>query len=92
MPPRARRWPEDDRPFGLSWFLPEIVQHRPFFAGVAVAAILSNLIGFAIPLLFQVLIDKVVPHQAWQTLTVLVLDLRACWRPSTASSCMRGSG
>jgi ATP-binding cassette subfamily B protein len=70
---RATPLPEEDRPFGLSWFLAEIVQHRPFFAGVAVAAILSNLIAFAIPLLFQVLIDKVVPHQAWQTLTMLVL-------------------
>jgi ATP-binding cassette subfamily B protein len=70
---RATPLPEEDRPFGLSWFLAEIVRHRPFFAGVAVAAILSNLIAFAIPLLFQVLIDKVVPHQAWQTLTVLVL-------------------
>ncbi len=70
---RAEPLPEEDRPFGLSWFLAEITNHRRFFAGVAVAAILSNLIGFAIPLLFQVLIDKVVPHQAWQTLTVLVL-------------------
>jgi ATP-binding cassette subfamily B protein len=70
---RATPLPEEDRPFGLSWFLAEIARHRTFFAGVAVAAILSNLIAFAIPLLFQVLIDKVVPHQAWQTLTVLVL-------------------
>ena len=70
---RAAPLPEEDRPFGLSWFLAEIVNHRRFFAGIAVAAVLSNLIAFAIPLLFQVLIDKVVPHQAWQTLTVLVL-------------------
>jgi ATP-binding cassette subfamily B protein len=70
---RATPLPLEDQPFGLSWFLAEIANHRPFFAGVAVAAILSNLIAFAIPLLFQVLIDKVVPHQAWQTLTVLVL-------------------
>jgi ATP-binding cassette subfamily B protein len=69
---RAGGAAEADRPFGLSWFLPEITQHRGFFAGIAVAALLSNLIGFAIPLLFQVLIDKVVPHHAWQTLTVVV--------------------
>ena len=69
---RAPTSPEAERPFGLSWFIPEITRHRGFFAGIAVAALLSNLIGFAIPLLFQVLIDKVVPHQAWQTLTVVV--------------------
>ena len=62
----------EERPFGLAWFLPEIARHRGFFAGIAVAALLSNLIGFAIPLLFQVLIDKVVPHQAWHTLSVVV--------------------
>jgi len=61
-----------DRPFGFGWFLPEIARHRRFFAGVAVAAVLSNLIAFTIPLLFQVLIDKVVAHHAWQTLTVVV--------------------
>jgi ATP-binding cassette, subfamily B, bacterial HlyB/CyaB len=64
---------EEDQPFGLRWFLPEILRHRRFFAGVALAAVLSNLIGFAIPLLFQVLIDKVVPHQSTQTLLVVVL-------------------
>ncbi|WP_137127997.1 peptidase domain-containing ABC transporter [Roseomonas sp. HF4] len=62
-----------DRPFGFGWFLPELARHRRFFAGVAVAAVLSNLIAFAIPLLFQVLIDKVVAHHAWQTLTVVVV-------------------
>ncbi len=64
---------EEDRPFGLGWFIPEILRHRRFFGGVALAAVLSNLIGFAIPLLFQVLIDKVVPHQSTQTLGVVVL-------------------
>ncbi|MBX9698207.1 MAG: peptidase domain-containing ABC transporter [Acetobacteraceae bacterium] len=60
------------RAFGLGWFLPEILRNRRFLAGVAVAAVLSNLIAFAIPLLFQVLIDKVVAHHAYQTLAVVV--------------------
>jgi ATP-binding cassette subfamily B protein len=63
---------EDGTEFGFRWFLPEIMRNRRFFAGVALAAILSNLIGFAIPLLFQVLIDKVVAHHAYQTLGVVV--------------------
>ena len=61
-----------EQPFGLRWFLPEIARNRRFLAGVAVAALLSNLIGFAMPLLFQVLIDKVVPHYSYQTLFVVV--------------------
>ncbi|WP_439594642.1 peptidase domain-containing ABC transporter [Falsiroseomonas sp.] len=63
---------DEDQPFGLRWFLPEIIRHRRLFAGVAIAALVANLIGFSIPLLFQVLIDKVITHQAWQTLYVVV--------------------
>ena len=63
----------EDQPFGLRWFLPEIIRHRRFFAGVATAALIANLIGFATPLLFQVLIDKVITHQAYQTLMVVVV-------------------
>ena len=64
---------QDHRPFGFAWFLPEIARHRAFLSGVAVAAVLSNLIAFAIPLLFQLLIDRVVAHEAWQTLVTVVL-------------------
>ncbi len=63
---------EGEEPFGLRWFLPEIARNRRFLAGVAIAALMSNLIGFATPLLFQVLIDKVVAHHAYQTLFVVV--------------------
>ncbi|NKC29750.1 peptidase domain-containing ABC transporter [Falsiroseomonas selenitidurans] len=69
---RVHALADEAQPFGLRWFLPEIIRHRACFAGVAVAALVGNLIGFAIPLLFQVLIDKVIAHQAWQTLTVVV--------------------
>jgi len=69
---RVHKLGDEDQPFGLRWFLPEILRHRRLFAGVAIAALVANLIGFAIPLLFQVLIDKVITHQAWQTLYVVV--------------------
>lgn len=39
---------------------------------MATAAVVANLITFAIPLLLQVLIDRVVAHQAWNTLFVVV--------------------
>ncbi|WP_338119000.1 peptidase domain-containing ABC transporter [Paracraurococcus ruber] len=70
---RAPALLSEEQPFGFRWFLPEILRHRRFLAGVAMAAILSNLIAFAVPLLFQVLIDKVVAHQSYQTLLVVVL-------------------
>ena len=66
-------WPTRSQPFGLRWFLPEIIRQRHFFRGVAIAAILSSLIGFGTPLLFQVLIDKVITHQSYQTLYTVTL-------------------
>jgi subfamily B ATP-binding cassette protein HlyB/CyaB len=63
---------EADQPFGLAWFMPALRAQRGLLAGVAVAVILGNLIAFALPLLFQVLIDRVIAHQAWNTLTAIV--------------------
>ncbi len=61
-----------DQPFGLSWFLPALRAQRGLLAGVALAVITGNLIAFALPLLFQVLIDRVIAHQAWNTLVAIV--------------------
>ena len=59
-------------PFGLRWFLPALSAQRGLLAGVAVSVILGNLIGFSLPLLFQIIIDKVISHQAWNTLLAVV--------------------
>ena len=72
----ARHAPDADdasRPFGFAWFIPELMRQRHLLWGVAAAAMVANLVGFAMPLLFQVLIDKVIAHQAWNTLFVVVL-------------------
>ncbi|MEO8240880.1 MAG: peptidase domain-containing ABC transporter [bacterium] len=58
--------------FGLSWFVPALRAQARLLAGVAVAVIVGNLISFALPLLFQVLIDRVIAHQAWNTLGAIV--------------------
>ncbi|WP_029015132.1 peptidase domain-containing ABC transporter [Niveispirillum irakense] len=70
---RAYALTDENQPFGFRWFMPEIVRHASLFRGVAVAALMANLIGLCIPLLFQVLIDKVVAHQSYQTLFAVVL-------------------
>ena len=59
--------------FGLSWFLPALRSQSGLLWGVAVAVVMGNLISFALPLLFQVLIDRVIAHQAWNTLAAIVV-------------------
>ncbi len=68
---RAARINED--PFGLSWFVPEILRHRGILRDVTIAALASSLIGLATPLLYHVIIDKVIPYHAEQTLITVML-------------------
>jgi ATP-binding cassette subfamily B protein len=59
--------------FGLGWFLPDILRQRRWFIDVAIVAAMSILISFSTPLLFQILIDKVITHRSYQTLTALTV-------------------
>ena len=67
--PKARA---EDQAFGLHWFWAALRSQGRLLGGVAVAVILGNLIAFALPLLFQVLIDRVIAHGAWNTLIAIV--------------------
>ncbi len=68
----APRITDEKQPFGLRWFVPELLRQRRLLAGVVLAALMGNLIAFAIPLLLQVLIDRVIAHEAWNTLAAVV--------------------
>lgn len=61
------------QPFGLRWFLPAVREQAGLLAGVGVAVIAGNLIAFALPFLFQVMIDKVIAYSAWTTLATVVI-------------------
>ncbi len=62
----------EEQAFGLHWFWAALRGQGKLLGGVAVAVILGNLIAFALPLLFQVLIDRVISHGAWNTLFAIV--------------------
>ncbi|WP_211257430.1 peptidase domain-containing ABC transporter [Muricoccus aerilatus] len=70
---KADRKPRAEGTFGLRWFLPEILLHRSLLRDVVLAALMSALIAFATPLMFQILIDKVITHHSYQTLLALVV-------------------
>ena len=57
--------------FGLRWFVPELRRQWRLFADVAVAAILLYALGLALPIFFQLVIDKVLVHESFSTLYVL---------------------
>ncbi|MEO5364381.1 MAG: peptidase domain-containing ABC transporter [Magnetococcus sp. DMHC-8] len=61
--------------FDLRWFLPEIMRNSKYFRDIIVAATMVNLLSFVMPLAFQIMLDKVVPHQSQQTLFTLTVIL-----------------
>jgi subfamily B ATP-binding cassette protein HlyB/CyaB len=72
---RNYRLSDDDQPFGFRWFLPEIVRQRSLFRDVGLAAFILYGLGLATPIFFQLIIDKVLVHQSYATLTVLTIGV-----------------
>ncbi|WDE02306.1 peptidase domain-containing ABC transporter [Thalassomonas actiniarum] len=63
--------------FDVSWFIPEFIRHRKLFSQVILFSLMLQLLALVTPLFFQVVMDKVLVHQALATLDVLVVVLVA---------------
>lgn len=59
------------QPFGFGWFVPETLRHRALFRDVGIAALALNVLALAVPIFVQIMLDKVLVHQAYTTLYVL---------------------
>ena len=66
---------DPEQPFGFLWFIPELLHQRRLFMDVAIAALLLYALGLATPIFFQLIIDKVLVHQSYATLTVLAIGV-----------------
>jgi subfamily B ATP-binding cassette protein HlyB/CyaB len=64
-----------DRPFGLRWFIPELLRHKAVWREVLAASLVLQLVALAVPLCTQVIIDKVVVHHSSSTLAVILAAL-----------------
>ncbi|MBM0105750.1 peptidase domain-containing ABC transporter [Steroidobacter sp. S1-65] len=63
------------RTFGFSWFVPELLKHRPIWRDVLLASLVLQLIALAFPLFTQAIIDKVVVHRTQSTLIALTVGM-----------------
>ena len=70
---RHTRFDDPNRPFGFMWFMPEILKNGRSFRDVAILSMLANVIGLGTPLMFNILIDKVVPHRSYNTLVAVIV-------------------
>ncbi len=62
---------DPQQPFGLRWFLPEILREKEAFRSVVVSAVCLTFIALLVPIYFQLVIDKVLVHHSFATLYVL---------------------
>lgn len=66
---------DPNQPFGLRWFIPEILRHGRVFRDIALAVVILTLLALATPIFFQLIIDKVLVHQSFSTLYVLTFGI-----------------
>ncbi len=66
--------PEDAK-FGFSWFTKKLFAERGLIRDVVIAALAMHLIALSVPIFFQILVDKVVPNQAFATLYTITAGI-----------------
>ena len=68
---------DEGRAFGFTWFIPEVVRNGSTFRDIAIAAVMLQVLALALPIFIQITVDKVLVHQAYMTLYVLVAGVGA---------------
>lgn len=66
-------WLSAKEKFGIRWFLGAIFKHKKQLVDVLVASVFVQLLALATPLFFQVVVDRVLAHNASSTLNVLAV-------------------
>jgi ATP-binding cassette subfamily B protein len=72
---RQHKLNDPNQPFGLRWFIPEILKQKAAYRDIFIAAVAMHLLAMASPIFFQLVIDKVLTHQAVTTLWVLAVGI-----------------
>jgi subfamily B ATP-binding cassette protein HlyB/CyaB len=61
--------------FDFSWFIPAIIKYRRLLLEVLGVSLVLQIFGLVSPLMFQVVMDKVLVNRAYNTLTVVGIAL-----------------
>ncbi|MES2077147.1 MAG: peptidase domain-containing ABC transporter [Pseudomonadota bacterium] len=72
---RQHKLTDPNQPFGLRWFIPEILKQKAAFRDIFIAAVAMHVLALASPIFFQLVIDKVLTHQSITTLWVLAAGI-----------------
>src|SRR5262249_32090127 len=61
--------------FDFSWFIPALIKYRRLLLEVLIVSAVLQVFGLASPLMFQVVMDKVLVNRAFNTLNVVCVAL-----------------
>jgi ATP-binding cassette, subfamily B, bacterial HlyB/CyaB len=65
----------DPKSFGFWWFMPSLWRYRRPLAYVLLASLFIQIFALVTPLIFQVIIDKVLLHKGFSTLYTFIIGL-----------------
>ncbi len=66
---------DENQPFSLRWFFPELLKHKRIFRDIAIATIVCSFMKLSFPIYMQLVMDKVLAHHGLSTLNVLTLAI-----------------
>ena len=62
---------DEEQPFSLRWFIPEFIKNKGIFGQIALMVVMLTIFSLIVPLFFQIVVDKVLVNQAYNTLNVI---------------------
>lgn len=81
--------PGESSRFDFTWFIPAIVKHRKLLGEVTLVSFVLQIFALLTPLLFQVVMDKVLVHHSLTTLDVVAIGMLGIVLFETALSGLR---
>lgn len=72
---RRYKLKDENQPFSLYWFIPEFIKLKGVFGQIVVAVVIMTILSLILPLFFQIVIDKVLPNESFNTLNILGIGI-----------------
>ncbi len=72
---KTYRLSDESQPFSLRWFIPEFIKNKGIFGEIALMVAMLTVVSLIVPLFFQIVVDKVLVNQAYNTLNVLGIGI-----------------
>ncbi len=66
---------DENQAFGLRWFIPEFLKLKGIFVQIALTVCMISVLSLIVPLFFQIVVDKVLVNQAYNTLNVIGIGI-----------------